>query len=59
VTTNARCGKEGSSQTCKGSKWGDCCSPYSYCGSTADHCSTGCQSGFGNCNAIPVSSAKL
>lgn len=29
VTTNARCGKE-LGFTCQGSKWGDCCSQYSY-----------------------------
>jgi hypothetical protein len=30
ITTNARCGKEGTGRTCKGSKWGNCCSQYSY-----------------------------
>ena len=30
VTTNARCGKDGNGQTCLGSRWGNCCSQYSY-----------------------------
>lgn len=30
LTTNARCGKNGNGQTCRGSKWGSCCSQYSY-----------------------------
>jgi hypothetical protein len=30
LTTDARCGKEGKGQTCLGSRWGNCCSQYSY-----------------------------
>jgi hypothetical protein len=30
VSTNARCGKDGNGQTCLGSRWGNCCSQYSY-----------------------------
>jgi hypothetical protein len=51
VSTNARCGKEGAGATCLGTKWGSCCSQYSYCGSTTNYCAKGCQSGFGICNA--------
>ncbi|KAF3043417.1 hypothetical protein E8E12_006231 [Didymella heteroderae] len=40
--------------TCLGSTFGDCCSQYGYCGSSSGHCGTGCQSGFGNCDAPPA-----
>lgn len=30
VTTNSRCGKDGNGRTCVGSRWGNCCSQYSY-----------------------------
>lgn len=36
--------------TCAGSSYGNCCSPYGWCGSSNDHCSTGCQSAFGTCS---------
>ena len=29
---------------------GACCSPYGYCGSTADYCGSGCQVDFGTCS---------
>ncbi|OUM56316.1 carbohydrate-binding module family 18 protein, partial [Piromyces sp. E2] len=29
---------------------GFCCSRYGYCGKTSEHCGTGCQSEFGQCN---------
>lgn len=29
---------------------GACCSPYGYCGSTADYCGAGCQVDFGTCS---------
>ncbi|KAI8305565.1 chitin recognition protein [Colletotrichum sp. SAR11_59] len=35
---------------CLGTNYGDCCSPYGYCGNTTAHCDTGCQSGFGKCS---------
>ncbi|KAF1365990.1 hypothetical protein EJ07DRAFT_91671, partial [Lizonia empirigonia] len=41
---------------CKGSGFGDCCSPSGYCGSTTAHCTTGCQSAFGTCTSTPTSS---
>ncbi|KAH8706968.1 hypothetical protein GQ44DRAFT_555533, partial [Phaeosphaeriaceae sp. PMI808] len=50
VSTNVHCGKEGNGQTCLGTSWGNCCSQYSYCGSTIDYCGTGCQQDFGRCN---------
>ncbi|KAF2741662.1 carbohydrate-binding module family 18 protein, partial [Sporormia fimetaria CBS 119925] len=52
VSTNARCGNLYGATggfTCMGSAFGDCCSEYSYCGSTSAYCGKGCQSAFGNC----------
>ncbi|KAF7447126.1 Keratin-associated protein 5-4 [Pyrenophora tritici-repentis] len=61
VSTNARCGymygaTEGFS--CQGSKFGDCCSEYSYCGSDPAYCGAKCQPGFGRCTS-PQSSSSL
>ncbi|KAE9374828.1 carbohydrate esterase family 4 protein [Stipitochalara longipes BDJ] len=50
VSTDGTCaGTEGF--TCQGSTYGNCCSQYSWCGSTSAYCltSNGCQSGFGTC----------
>lgn len=30
---------------------GNCCSQFGYCGASAGHCGTGCQSSFGRCDA--------
>ncbi|KAH5182706.1 hypothetical protein HBH76_152460 [Parastagonospora nodorum] len=64
VSTNARCGSAYEAfpkgMTCRGSKFGNCCSQYSYCGSGESYCGKGCQPGFGNCDArlsAPVSSS--
>jgi hypothetical protein len=46
VSTDGSCG----TTTCAGSAFGNCCSQYGWCGSTADHCGTGCQSASGTCN---------
>jgi chitinase len=35
---------------------GACCSQFGYCGTTAAHCGTGCQSNFGTCGAPSLSS---
>ncbi|KAF1919428.1 hypothetical protein BDU57DRAFT_469463 [Ampelomyces quisqualis] len=59
VSTNARCGSKFGGQTCQGSKWGNCCSQYSYCGSTIGYCDAAtCQKGFGQCNG-EASSAQM
>ncbi|KAF2823788.1 hypothetical protein CC86DRAFT_468803, partial [Ophiobolus disseminans] len=59
ISTSARCGPD-FGLTCKGSRYGDCCSQYSYCGSTDGYCGKGCQEGFGTCkgsaSSIRVSS---
>lgn len=50
-TTNGRCGSAQGGQTCIKEPLGaTCCSQYGWCGSTADHCGTGCQAAFGTCN---------
>ncbi|KAL1843207.1 hypothetical protein VTJ49DRAFT_2758 [Mycothermus thermophilus] len=50
VSTDGTCGN---GVTCAGSTWGNCCSPYGYCGSTNQHCGNGCQSAFGICPGSP------
>ncbi|KAL6712153.1 hypothetical protein ACN47E_000030 [Coniothyrium glycines] len=49
VSPDGTCGGS-KGYVCKGSKWGDCCSKYEYCGSGPDHCGAGnCVSEFGSC----------
>ncbi|ORX46003.1 glycoside hydrolase/deacetylase [Piromyces finnis] len=50
TSTNGRCGTEFGS-----CPEGQCCSQYGYCGVSSDHCTTGCQSSFGQCGAISSS----
>ncbi|KAH4256362.1 hypothetical protein HBI04_230710 [Parastagonospora nodorum] len=47
ISTDGICGGTAGS-TCVGSSFGNCCSAYGWCGSTAAFCATGCQAGFGN-----------
>ena len=49
VSTDGTCGSQGGA-TCTGSTFGNCCSQYGWCGNTAGHCGTGCESGSGTCN---------
>ncbi|KAI6750793.1 hypothetical protein HG530_014243 [Fusarium avenaceum] len=49
ISTDGKCGTNW--KTCKGSKFGDCCSAQGWCGKEKDHCGTGCQSQFGTCEA--------
>ncbi|KAH3990511.1 hypothetical protein HBH70_201550 [Parastagonospora nodorum] len=59
VSADARCGPSFGGKTCQGSRWGNCCSQYSYCGSTSDYCSaTTCRRGFGQCNSPGSSSVR-
>lgn len=48
VSTEGNCA---GNLTCQGSNFGDCCSKYNYCGSTAAYCdpAQGCQSSYGLC----------
>ena len=39
------------SQTCQGSRFGNCCSGKGFCGSTVDYCGADCQDGFGTCTS--------
>ncbi|KAM0249789.1 hypothetical protein ACHAP5_002658 [Fusarium lateritium] len=48
VSDNGLCGDK-YHQTCKGSRYGNCCSKYGNCGKTSAYCEGGCQSGFGTC----------
>ncbi|KAL5117079.1 hypothetical protein ACEQ8H_005038 [Pleosporales sp. CAS-2024a] len=50
VSTDGSCGGYGSI-VCKGSGFGDCCSQYGWCGSSAEYCSTGCQLEYGTCSS--------
>src|SRR5205807_8786613 len=43
------CGAANGGLKCDGSAQNTCCSPTGYCGDTADHCGTGCQSAYGVC----------
>jgi hypothetical protein len=49
VSTDGTCGTQGG-KTCAGSTFGNCCSQYGWCGSTTDHCGSGCNSSFGTCS---------
>ncbi|KAH7304502.1 hypothetical protein BKA65DRAFT_416224 [Rhexocercosporidium sp. MPI-PUGE-AT-0058] len=49
ISTDGACGKNG--KTCKGSTFGDCCSPNGFCGKSTDHCNAGCQATFGTCTS--------
>ncbi|UZP39642.1 hypothetical protein NXS19_007458 [Fusarium pseudograminearum] len=44
---------------CTGSKWGNCCSYYNFCGSTSGYCDGGCQSKYGECNKIKLDSKLI
>jgi hypothetical protein len=46
VSTDGRCGPNYGGTVCEGSAFGDCCSPTSWCGSTAAYCGSGCQGGL-------------
>ncbi|KAF2006993.1 carbohydrate esterase family 4 protein [Amniculicola lignicola CBS 123094] len=48
VSTDGTCGGT-TNFTCQGSSFGNCCSQYGWCGTTTDHCGTGCQKTFGTC----------
>jgi hypothetical protein len=51
ASVNGECGGP---QSCAGSAFGNCCSVYGYCGSSALHCGDGCQPGFGLCGPEQV-----
>ncbi|KAF2471824.1 uncharacterized protein BDR25DRAFT_342443 [Lindgomyces ingoldianus] len=57
VSTDGQCG--GANGVCTGSGFGDCCSPYGWCGSSPDHCGAGCQGLFGTCNSSPSTLATV
>lgn len=54
MSKNARCGSEFGGQTCTGSKFGNCCSKYGYCGNSRDYCEApSCQKNYGTCHGTP------
>ncbi|KAH9863964.1 hypothetical protein J1614_009897 [Plenodomus biglobosus] len=50
VSSDGKCGVQGGA-TCRGSSFGNCCSQYGWCGSTGDHCGTGCNASAGTCGS--------
>ncbi|KAL8300719.1 hypothetical protein RB593_010184 [Gaeumannomyces tritici] len=50
VSTSGSCGGAAGGATCQGSAFGNCCSPYGYCGRTAAFCGAGCDPKFGTCD---------
>ncbi|KAH4354143.1 hypothetical protein HBH98_015300 [Parastagonospora nodorum] len=57
ISQDATCGGK-TGYTCKGSRWGDCCSRNGWCGRNRDFCTAGCQLSFGTCNASSASSSS-
>ncbi|KAL2354375.1 chitin binding protein [Cryomyces antarcticus] len=57
VSTDATCGGN-TGLTCSGSTFGNCCSMYGWCGSTASYCGTGCQAGFGTCSTSTTTAKR-
>eukprot|EP00834_Sanchytrium_tribonematis_P005882 NODE_389_length_8228_cov_1.280600.p3 type:complete len:440 gc:universal NODE_389_length_8228_cov_1.280600:112-1431(+) len=51
IPNGGKCGSANNGATCAS---GLCCSQYNYCGNTAAHCGTGCQSNFGGCGTSPT-----
>ncbi|KAH3935415.1 hypothetical protein HBI56_218240 [Parastagonospora nodorum] len=52
VSPDATCGGK-TGYTCQGSKWGNCCSQYGWCGNNSNYCASGCQPLHGSSNALP------
>ncbi|KAK4114020.1 carbohydrate esterase family 4 protein [Canariomyces notabilis] len=57
-STDGTCGN---GATCAGTRWGNCCSIFGYCGRGAEFCSleNGCQPEWGSCMDSPVSSSPI
>ncbi|KAF4341558.1 chitinase [Fusarium beomiforme] len=53
TSTDATCGA-GTFLKCP---TGTCCSPAGFCGDTAAHCGTGCQSAYGKCDGVDLSTS--
>ncbi|KAH7370325.1 hypothetical protein BKA65DRAFT_531981 [Rhexocercosporidium sp. MPI-PUGE-AT-0058] len=51
-TLVSRDGMCGNSTVCTGSTFGQCCSPYWYCGNSAEYCGVGCNPLYGSCGGI-------
>ncbi|KAH7135567.1 hypothetical protein B0J11DRAFT_393696, partial [Dendryphion nanum] len=58
VSTDGSCGGI-NGLVCTGSGFGDCCSPYGWCGASTAHCGAGCQNPFGTCSGSPTTLATI
>ncbi|KAF2477009.1 uncharacterized protein BDR25DRAFT_208924 [Lindgomyces ingoldianus] len=55
TTTDGSCGTgSGIDASCLGSRWGSCCSAFSFCGNNETYCGVGCQKQYGICLGSPV-----
>jgi hypothetical protein len=57
ISTDDRCGV-GFGNTFCGDAAEPCCSQWGWCGATADHCATGCQSAYGLCDGQTFAPTK-
>ena len=57
TSTHGQCGAD-SGMTCKGSRFGRCCSKWGYCGSTDRYCGTGCQYPYGSCSTTIIADVE-
>ena len=55
ISQDGLCGPDAPGVTCIGSLFGDCCSEFGFCGSTADYCGVGCQPLYGSCASPDMS----
>jgi len=53
TSNNGKCGEEDGK-----CPEGQCCSKYGYCGTSDKHCTTGCQSEFGECKVASTTTTK-
>ncbi|PNH67393.1 hypothetical protein VD0001_g7828 [Verticillium dahliae] len=54
ISPDQTCGGGAAGFTCQGSKYGNCCSFYGFCGSSPAYCGTGCNTGYGTCTQLPA-----
>jgi len=54
-SVDGRCGPDYGNTVCNGNR---CCSKYGWCGTEKGHCGSGCQKGFGKCNADKTTTTK-
>jgi hypothetical protein len=57
ISKDGRCGVHFENTFC-GNAETPCCSEYGWCGALADHCATGCQSGYGVCDDLASAASE-